>query len=288
MANSLSVPPFRTAVWNMFGPTAIEKSAPALDDTIKWGVSLWIVCEAPGKDRDRLFRSRGLETVKFGQHRIAWDPNRWTAESDWNARLSETHWFKRDRVTPAYSEAKFATLVDKVSTQVPLKLEVGSYHMPAHIQYDESVRPKARYKAFVESLLFLAAQANESAADGVLYGGDDNWDEDGPNEDGGGVQTEDTEPIMLGRATGLRQIQAGRPTLGPREIDDYRILQFRRGGHVRPTGAVEIIDGRGAETPRHQIHMREWVWHNIPAPAVEHQCPACGNVHTGVVNAPSR
>lgn len=263
MAKSVTFPTFKTAVWNLYGGTPIEQSLPALDDSLAWGCTLWIVCEAKGASRDKLFAKRGLETVAHDQVRVAWDPKRWRFDSEHGGRLSETNYFKKDGRTKVWSLGQFVTLTDLASAEYSLSLEVASYHTPSGVQVNKN-RPTRRYQAFVESLLSLAARANETEADGFLSGGDDNWDEDGKNGKGG-VETKDTEPIMLGRATGLRQIQAGSPTFGKREIDDYRILQLSRGGHIRPTGAVEVIDGRGAESPAHKIHMREWEWHGIDA-----------------------
>lgn len=262
--------PFRSAVWNLYGGTPIERSRPALKETIDWGCTLWICCEARGGDRNRLFRSEGLETVAHDQVRIAWDPDRWSFDGqEWGGKISEQHYYRKDGKTPVWSLGQFATLTDLASGDLKLKLEVGSYHTPAGVQSPASDRPKRRYQSFIESLLFLAARAQETKADGFLSGGDDNWDEDGRNNKGDGVQTPDTEPIMLGQATGLRQLQAGKPTFGRREIDDYRILRLSKGGHVSPTGKISVIDGRGAEPIRHKIHMREWRWHNIQEPAPE-------------------
>lgn len=332
----LELPTFRSAVWNLYGGTPVEQSRPALKETIDWGCTLWIVCEARGKSRDRLFESEGLETAAHDQIRIAWDPKRWKLEREWGRRLSETHYFKKDGKTKVWSLGQMALLRD---LKTGLLLHAASYHTPSGVQTAKD-QPKRRYQAFIETLLYLAADAKETEADGYLSGGDDNWDEDGKNEKGGGVQTKDTDPIMLGRATGLVQVQANKPTFAAREIDDYRILSFAEGGHIRPTNDVEVIDGRGAERPSHKIHMREWAWHNIdgvspepeprksikriakeviagkwgngeerrsrltsagysydavqakvvellaspPEPIeTEHQCPACGKLHMGVI-----
>lgn len=257
--------PFRTATWNMYTHTPIEQSAPALDATIKWGTQLVFAQESIGQDRDKLFKSRGWETVATRQYRITWDPKRFRLLKEWDAKLSETPYFEKDGHTEQFSRGKAALLED---LETGLTLECWSYHPPAHVQKDQSEPgyPMRRYKALIETMRFLADRAANTEADGFLSAGDDNWDEDGQNEKGDGIQTADVATVLLGEETGLRQIQAGEGTFSSREIDDYRIRFISLGGSVKPTGVVRVSPGFGAEKPAHKVHEREWVMLAPPVP----------------------
>lgn len=248
---------FRTACWNVYNGTQLERLEPVLRDSLDWGVSLWFVNEARARFTP-LFKAHGLQTVVHDQFRLAWDPQRWQLCREWHARLSDAY-FKKDGKVPLHCEGQAAILFD---TETDRTLEAWSYHTPAHVQKRQNAPgyPMRRYEAFIDTLTTLAERADDSPANGWMAAGDDNWDEDGPKDDGGGIQTDERESIMLGRATGLRQIQAGVPTFGTREIDDYRILRVKQGGGVKPTGTLRVRPGGGAEKPQHQIHEREWVW----------------------------
>jgi hypothetical protein len=226
---------------------------------------LWMVQEAGGQDLTDLFAGQGLQTAVWDQYRLVWDPIRWVTCTTWAARLAETPWHHAGSKRPVYVEAQAAILFDKEAERT---LEAWSYHMPPATQKDQAKGsyPHARYDAFIEALKSLGQAAEDTTADGWISAGDDNWDEDGPLEDGGGIQTDDLQSVMLGEAIGLRQVQAGTGTYRAREIDDYRIRRVTLGGMIRPTHEVQVRDGGGAEKPAHQIHEREWKW-LYPEPA---------------------
>lgn len=253
--------PFRTATWNMYNFTPVEQSEPVLASAVEWGVQLFLVVEAIGSPRDRLFKSFGLEVAHHAQHLIAWDPKRFRLLKQWHANLSETSFFEKNGDVPLFSKGQAVLLED---LETGLTLEAWTYHPPAHTQrnQDEPGYPIRRYKALIETMVFLADRAENTEADGFVAAGDDNWDED-PD---GGFQTADVNAVLLGEETGLKQIQADLPTFGKREIDDYRVRFVKLGGSVKPTGLVRVRPGGGAEKPAHQIHEREWVMLAEPVP----------------------
>ncbi len=236
---------FKAVTWNVYAGTPVRELRPILRNLREKKVSLYLMQEARDDKReiDEWLRAEGLETVNYKQYRLAWDPNVWVKVWAEGVRLSKTHFFAKDGDTPVHSEGARAILCDRWGRS----LDTISYHTPAHVQGAEkkSDVPR-RYLALVETMVELGDLADDSEARAVLYGGDDNWDEDT------GFQTADL-PTLLGRTTGLRQVQAGKPTHGSREIDDFRIL---RGGGIRPVGESWVQGGGGD----HKVHGREFQW----------------------------
>jgi hypothetical protein len=236
---------FKAVTWNVFYGTERDELEPILAAQRKRGVSLFLIQEASKKFWPDLVRDAGLRfAFHKPQYLIAWDPEPWVGVAEEGVRLSETAYFRKDGKTPVWSDAATATLCDREGRS----LLTASYHTPAHVQYRESERPARRYQSFVESMRKLGAMADDFEGTAVLFGGDDNWDEDT------GLQTEHTKPVFLGEDTGLRQIAAPAGTHGKRQIDDFRI---KRGGRLRPTkGSGWVADGGGD----HKLHGREFRW----------------------------
>ena len=237
---------FKAAVWNVYHGTPTDDLAAPLLRQMRKGVGLFFMSEAGGRDITAMLHHHQLQTYVYDQYRLAWDPGEWLSVIDFDLRLSPTAYYAKGEREPQYADAVRVILSDYEGRT----LDAISYHSPAHIQNDNP--PERRYQAFVESMRSLGRLAEHSECRGWLAAGDDNWDEDT------GKQTVHTKPLFLGEAIGLRQLQAGAPTFGRREIDDFRI---KRGGGIKPvSGVVWVDEGGGAEKPAHKIHGREFRW----------------------------
>ncbi len=236
---------FRAVTWNVYFGTDTKVLEPILTAQLKKRVSLFLMQEAGGADITKMLKDNGLKTfVADPQYRIAWNPDVWVGVDFEKVRLSSTNYFQKDGKTPEYSDSARGILSDKQGRT----LDVVSYHTPAHVQYKEENRPPRRYQAMVESFIKLGHMADDSECRGFLAGGDDNWDENT------GIQTDETKPIFLGGATGLRQLQAPSATHGKaRQIDDFRI---KRGGGIKPIDKGWVAAGGGD----HKLHGRTFAW----------------------------
>lgn len=236
---------FKAVTWNVYHGTDAERLEKPLQRQLNRGVGLFLMNEAGDRGITQMLRERNLETYNYDQWRIAWVPE-WWVEIYSTAVLLSTTPFSAKGGRDKMIHAARTILCDREGRS----LDVVSYHTPAAVQRKDP--PERRYKGFVESMIKLGDMAEDSECRGWLAGGDDNWDEDS------GRQSQHTRPIFLGNETGLRQLQAGEPTFGKREIDDFRI---KRGGGIRPVpGAVWVERGGGDEKPAHKIHGREFRW----------------------------
>lgn len=249
--------PFRTATWNMYTFTPIKQSEPALVATKEWGTQLIFGQESGNTDRDKLFERNGFETHAYRQYRFSFDPARFKLVTKWERKLSNQAFFEKGGDKEQYSYG-LGVLLEDLDTG--LTLEAWTYHPPAHVQKDQQGPgyTMRRYLALIETMQFLALRAETTEADAFLAAGDDNWDEDADGDGGGRFPTKDVDPILLGKLTGLVEIQAGEPTFGNREIDDYRVRSLDLNGRLAATGKVRVSPGFGAEKPAHKLHEREW------------------------------
>lgn len=241
---------FKAITWNVYHGTAVKELEPILKRQLKKGVSLLLMQEAGGRDITGMLRDNGLKSFTAPrQYVVAWDPELWVKAHAEKVRLSDQPYYAKGGDKEQYSDAARVILCDREGRS----LETVSYHTPAGVQKQEKNRPERRYIALVESMQTLGHMADDFPGTAVLYGGDDNWDENT------GLQTPDVKPYLLGEATGLRQLQAPGATHGRnaprrgRQIDDFRI---KRGGGIRPVGKGWTADGGGD----HRIHGREFRW----------------------------
>ena len=233
---------FKAVTWNVYAPTPATVLAPILRQQLKKGVSIFLMQEAGSADITKMLRDAGLKTYSHSQWRIAWDPKVWTAVNRKALRLSQTSYYSKTVKHDVYSEAVEVILCDALGRS----LDVISYHTPAHIQVSEATRPANRYQAAVESFRTLAALAKASQCRAVLFGGDDNVDENHGVGSGTSLWS-----AWLRPATGLIQVQAPAGTHGKRKIDDFRILPKTL---VVGSGWVDFGGGD------HRIHGREFTW----------------------------
>lgn len=228
---------FTAATWNVYHGTAPAKLRPILRDLRDRGVSLLLLQEVSNADVRAMFVDEGWGLYFHpGQYAIAWLREPWVPIVTTGARLSSTAYWRRGGGSEQYSEAAMGIMCDRAGRT----LTAMSYHTPAHVQV--RVAPARRVTALRESAAAWRDLAAKAETRAVLFGGDDNVDENGPAWD-----------FLLQRATGLRQVKAPAPTHGHRtrgrRIDDFRV----RG--LRP-GAGEVLPGGGD----HRVHLREWSW----------------------------
>jgi hypothetical protein len=234
---------FKAITWNMAGgtidpPTSAEVKEIAQAQA-KRGVSLMLLQEAQHQGHDAALIQAGYKIKRFGQYGVAWDNADWMMVDCEKVRLSDHPYFRKGNPnTPVFSESMRAILCDYEGRS----LEVISYHTPPTVQ--KATPAENRMISLRQSMKRLSAIAGDSQAMGFLAGGDDNVDEDGPHGPWG---------FMLAGETGLRQVEAPRPTHGRvRSIDDFRIP-------VRGSLRVEsgwVSDGGGD----HRLHGRLFVW----------------------------
>lgn len=242
---------FKAVTWNVYAGSKPDALEPHLIREMNIGVSLFFMQEAGARGITPMLERHGLETYVHGQWRLAWDPEVWPRllESG-HARLSDAEFFSPHRKTWGPTECAMVTLEHRSGKT----LEALSYHTPSHVQVRGSDgkltnRQKVTWQAHVR----IGEIAKASKADGFLAAGDDNFDEDS----GWLKPMALVREILLGRKTGLLQLQAGQPTFGKREIDDFRIL---RGGNLRPIGDPWVHEGGGEEKPNHEQHGRKFGW----------------------------
>lgn len=237
---------FKAIVWNQYYGSDIKALQPHLEREHKRGVSLVLSSESGGREISGMFKDEGFHTFAHGQWRVSWDPDAWPhVIRERDVRLSDTPYYSGTLGKDTYSEAAEVILCDHVGRT----LTALSYHTVSGVQGKDSVDKRVRI--MVEAFTTLGRVADEAHTAGFLSGGDDNWDEDAPD------QRPFVDAILLGQAIGMRQLQAGKPTFGKREIDDFRIL---RGGNIVPVGEPWVANGGGEEKPAHKIHGREFRW----------------------------
>ena len=240
---------FAAVVWNIYHGTEPQDLLPhARREHELRGVSLFLLNEAqkrPGLKE--MLRSLGLRSFFHGQHCLVWDPKVLCDVRLWGERLTETPFF-----TPSGHEMHSDAAQGIFCDMEGRTLFVSTYHTPSAVQ---SQRNERRIQVTLESFVHLAEQADDSLCDGVLFGGDDNVDE----HKGWSLPKE--KEILLGAATGLRQLRAPGPTYGNRKIDDFRIIRPRDGGGIRAVkDKAWVAHGGQAENPAHRIHGREFRW----------------------------
>ena len=248
----------KAVVWNVYHGTPAATLAPAMVEQIKRGVRLFLMAEAGGHDLSELCRSLGLLSVAHGGQRIAWVPAD-ALNADlvhrpgfpglqllWSEplRLSDTGWHHvgDSPGSPlSYSDAVGALFSDCYGRT----LHAVSYHLPPHVQHPAA--PPARVKAAEESWARLSQLSISTRATGVLFGGDDNYDETRPGGPG---------PFRYGR--GLTQIRAPRPThAGGRRIDDF-VTRSSGPGKMRRIGAGWVVNVAAPDD--HNLFGQQFAW----------------------------
>lgn len=235
---------FKAVTWNVFNGAVRATVEPILDAQVALGVSLLLGQEAKAAWWPELLASRGFKVVNLNQCLVAWRTDTWTRVAGGAVNLATTPWFAKGFNTPRLNESCWAYLCDDKGRSV----DALSYHTAPAVQVAESIRPERRFVSTIESFAYLGQRAHDAETTAVLYGGDDNVDE----QLGEGSDVGLWSPLLAG-ATGLRQVQAPEPTHGKRRrIDDFRVT---RRGRLQ-VGDGWVFDG-GAD---HRGHGREFFW----------------------------
>lgn len=216
---------FKAVTWNVYYGTPVRVLESVLIGLLHAGVSIFFMQEAGGADITRMLKAHGLESVVFGQNRIAWNPNIWEKRHSWHRRTSKIT-FRRSGRRPVVDKITVAILKHRATNK---RLKAVSYHKPSHTQRAEWNRNAPnRWRILKDSMALFKRMAFGSAVRHLLFGGDDNIDE-----------RKDPRRFRFMLNTGLKQIQAPKPTKGNRKIDDFRIK-----GLV-PDGEGEVRSGGG-------------------------------------------
>lgn len=230
------------ATWNVYHGTPLDDLAAVLKELLADGVTLFLIQEGSQPGIQRMLRDHGLHA--FRRHRefvIAWDPDEWVLVDRGAPALAETPFYRKRGSKPVITSAASAILSDRQGRT----LTALTYHTPAHVQVPEHARPERRVQALREAMETLSELADAAETRAVLFGGDDNVDENGA--------WRKFWLFMRRKATGLRLVRAPKPTIGHptkgRRIDDFRTrgLKVRR-GYVRPGGGD------------HRVHVRKFEW----------------------------
>lgn len=234
--------------WNVYSGTPVTTLAPVLAKELVRGVSLGGMQEAGDDKRNDIttwLEDKGLLTRVYRQYRTFWDPKKWTEIASWNARLSQTGYWDTEGRGPFYSMGMFSLLASLDDDWLGKTLLLGSYHTPPNTTDRREV-------VTLETFRTLGEMAEETHANAVLFVGDDNWDELKDPDRG---HPDEVRSILLGQATGLRQLRGPQPTHGKRYIDDMRI---KRGGGIRPSGEAWVTPVPAPDD--HHIHSRGFNW----------------------------
>lgn len=233
---------FKAATWNVFVLTPVEDLKPTFNKLLLDGVTVILNQESAGRDITNMYQSRGWRTYEHGDNRISWDPEVWVKLSTRGIRLSRTAWFGENRSTPKFADAAVVRLAERDSKRT---LKALSYHTPPHVQYNDSkANVPNRVQALRESMNSLGQLVEKSRGDALLFGGDDNVDEN----QGWGADTRYWS-FMRHPATGLKLVQAPNGTLGNRRIDDFRVRGLDAGvGYVLKNASD------------HDLHVRRFLW----------------------------
>lgn len=226
---------FTVATWNVFNDTPPERLPRILKALTHNGVSIILGQEFTNPINRQVLRDSGWEVFFHGpQWVVAWQPEVWVQIGTNGVRLAQTS-YQNKRGHEFHSDAAMAILSDRVGRT----LTAASYHLPSNVQVANQL-PR-RMQTLRESAEGLKALADLAQTRAFLSGGDDNVDErlnHGPWD------------FLLGKATGLKQVQAPEATHGrTRKIDDFRV----RG--LKPLDGL-VIPGGGD----HKIHVREFGW----------------------------
>lgn len=231
---------FRVATWNMGGGEKVGPSDGEVRELLAElrasRCSILLGQEAQERhdlavlaELGYLFHQTEPESV------VAWLPEEWVEVARFDETLTQTPYFRPGSTRPVLVKAARVILCDRVGRS----LEVLSYHLPSSVQKaDPSER---RMVALREAMRSLATIAEQSHTRAVLFGGDDNVDEDGPHG---------PWRFMRAAETGLRQVPAPKPTLGSRRVDDFRI----RG--LATVGAGRVVQG----PTHHNAHVQRLRW----------------------------
>lgn len=231
----------RAATWNMGGGEQAGGPTPGEARTVlgalhRAGCSIILGQETQeAGDRD-ILRELGYRLHRTRpESLVAWLPELWTAVHVDDVTLNPTHpYYRKGGSSPVYVKSARVILCDRAGRSV----DTLSYHTPSSVQPIDDAPPR-RLAALRESMDTLAELADQTQARAVLFGGDDNVDENGP-----------AWAFMLGDRTGLRQVKAPRATLGRRRVDDFRVRGFQ----------VDS-DGRVVHGPtHHNAHIRRFRW----------------------------
>lgn len=239
----MSAHAFKAATWNVYHGTPRKEAEPILTGLLEDNVSIILGQEFSDPQLRDMLRDAGLRlSFHPRQYLVAWNPDLWVGVAKEGVRLGSTAYYRKGGDNRQWSEAASAILCDRVGRS----LDVLSYHTPAGVQRGgPSAAVPRRVQALRESMATLGERAKAAQTRAVLYGGDDNVDEDY----GAGWA------FMLRAATGLRQVQAPASTHGSRkpgkgrQIDDFRVKGLKVGhGSVREGGGD------------HRIHVRTFRW----------------------------
>jgi hypothetical protein len=234
---------FKAATWNVYHGTDPEELRPILRRLRNDGVTIFLMQEVSNPKVRTMLREEGLHFVFAPrQYVVAYDPNVWVkVNHGGHVRLGETPYYRKGGNNEQYSDAVSVILCDREGRS----LTALSYHTPAHVQVAEKNRPPRRFIALKESMVTLKNLADLAETRAVLFGGDDNVDE--------ARAFKSVFKFMRDGATGLRQVEAPRPTHGHprrgRRIDDFRVRNLS-------VGKGYVIDGGGD----HRVHVREFGW----------------------------
>lgn len=233
---------FKAATWNVYHGTPLDDLAPVLEKLLADGVTLFLIQEGSQAGLPRMLRDHGLRAFRRSREFvIAWDPKEWVLVDRSAPDLAETPFYRRGGAKPVILGSAAAILSDRQGRT----LTALTYHTPAHVQVPEHARPERRVQALREAMTTLADLADAAHTRAVLFGGDDNVDENGA--------WRKFWAFMRTKATGLRLVRAPKPTIGHpskgRRIDDFRVRGLRvRRGTVRPGGGD------------HRVHVRTFQW----------------------------
>ena len=204
---------FRAVTWNVYYGTPVTELRPILRRLLADGVSVFLMQEMSNPDARRMLEQEGLDYhyVSY-QWVVAWDPDVWSARDTWGKRLSPTSFVREDGRGPIYVDSALAHLEDRAGRT----LEVMSYHLPPNVQVTHP-QPE-RLQIHREAAASWRRLVGLSTADAMLYGGDDNVD-----ENNGYLSGTSFWDYMRRSYTGLRQVVAPTGTISRyRRIDDFR------------------------------------------------------------------
>lgn len=229
---------FVAATWNVFHGTQVNELRPILKALLdRDQVTLILAQEASDRNVRQMFEDQGLEIAYHPpQYVIARVPAVWAAKTPGRGVVLSQTGFLSARGTLRHSEAVVQQLIHRETGRV---LRAMSYHTPAHVQIREPA--PARVRAAIESAQKWRRMADRAETNAILFGGDDNVDEDGAFMD--------RLKWFRDRYTGLRQVQSPDPTHGRRRIDDFRIR-----GLIPLEGKTRFGGGD------HKIHVRKFGW----------------------------
>lgn len=203
---------FLATTWNVYFGTDVDELESHLDVELRAGVTLFLMQEAQGGDIDRMLKRNGLDTVAFGEYRIAWDPTVWELLGSKSRRVSATKLLRGKNLVEVF-------LIVARLRHIPTgkKVKAISYHTPSHVQRPEWNRNAPnRWQIFKDAMYLLKEIAANSLTRHIIAGGDDNADE--TKASGGSLSR-----WRFALSTGLNQIQAPEPTHDTRAIDDFRV-----------------------------------------------------------------